>query len=130
PADVWSALSAPYGAQIVLDRRRARKRIFPSIDPLASLSDALVDDVVGRRHVAAARRVKDLFAAYDRIDPKFERFGAAVEAASEDPTVAKAHRLLAALRQSFVVAEPFTGEPARWPDRNETLDTVERILDQ
>ncbi|HTO58861.1 MAG TPA: sigma-70 family RNA polymerase sigma factor [Pseudomonadales bacterium] len=130
PADVWSALSAPYGAQIVLDRRRARKRIFPSIDPLASLSDALVDDVVGRRHVAAVRRVKDLFAAYDRIDPRFERFDAAAEAASEDPTVAKAHRLFAALRQSFVVAEPFTGEPARWPDRNETLDTVERILDQ
>jgi F0F1-type ATP synthase beta subunit len=130
--DVWSELAAPFAAQVVLDRRRARKGIFPSIDPLASLSDALIEDSVGARHVAAASRAKALLVDYAQLDPTFDRFkldGSNGVAATSDPLVARADRLLAALRQPFLVAEPFTAEPARWSNQTEMLDAVERALD-
>jgi len=124
---VWTELAAPYQAQIVLDRRRAKKALFPSIDPLASLSDPLIEACVGQRHVDVARRAKELFARYVAIDPDFELFGAA-GAGDVAPDVVRTHRLLGYLRQPFLVAEPFSGRPGQWASQNQLLDDVESIL--
>jgi F0F1-type ATP synthase beta subunit len=52
---VWAELSPPYKAQIVrVDRDARRKLFFPSIDPLASLSDLLVDGKIEAIHVDVA----------------------------------------------------------------------------
>jgi|GEM_PF-2968951 len=126
---VWSELAAPYKAQIVLDRRRAKKSLFPSIDPLASLSDALIEACVGRRHVDVARRAKALLARYVAIDPDFALFGAA-HGSDLSPDVVRTHRLLAYLRQPFLVAEPFSGQPGQWVSQNQLLDDVESMLSQ
>ena len=129
PDDVWSELSPPYKAQIVLDRRRANKMLFPSIDPLASLSDALTGVVVGARHVELAQRAKQLFRDYALIDPGIELFGADHKRQIE-PDVVRAHRLLRYLRQPFLVAEPFSGHPGQWVEEADLLDAVESIVDQ
>ena len=76
PEDLWAELAPPYKAQIVLERRRAKKRLFPAIDPSASLSDALNEQLVGPRHVEVVLRAKALLESYQRIDPSFDLFGA------------------------------------------------------
>jgi RNA polymerase sigma factor (sigma-70 family) len=127
--DVSATLAPPYKAQIVLDRRRARKALFPAIDPLASISEALTDATVGTRHVAVAVRAKQLLERYRDIDPEFELYGAAHETQTA-PDIVRAHRLLGYLRQPFLVAEPFTGRPGQWVSAAELLDEVEAILAQ
>jgi RNA polymerase sigma factor (sigma-70 family) len=124
---VWAELSPPYKAQIVLDRRRAKKALFPSIDPLASLSDLLVDGKIEARHVDVARRARQVMERYAAIDPEFDLFGTTSEKATE-PDVARAHRLLTYLRQPFMVAEPFTSRPGEWIAQQQLLDDVEVIL--
>ena len=128
PEDVWRELAPPYKAQIVLDRRRAKKLLFPSIDPLASLSDSLTDGLVGRRHVEIAQRAKQVLAEYARLDPGFDLFGADHKEA--DASVIRAHRLVGYFRQPFLVAEPFSGHPGVLVGQTELLDAVEAILDQ
>ncbi len=128
PVDVWNELVSPFKAQIVLDRYRSNKKLFPSINPLVSLSNALDRDVVGARHWDVAGRAKALMAAYVRIDPTFDLFGADHKAQTNRDVV-RAHKLLAYLRQPFLVAEPFTGHPGQWIDEAQLLDAVEAILD-
>jgi F0F1-type ATP synthase beta subunit len=102
--------------------------LFPSIDPLASLSDSLTDEFVGRRHVEIAQRAKQAFDAYARLDPNFDLFGSDRKEAGEG--VVRAHRLLGYFRQPFLVAEPFSGHPGVSVGQTELLDAVEAILDQ
>jgi len=128
PEAVWTELSAPYKAQVVLDRRRAKKMLFPSIDPLASLSDSLTDGLVGRRHLEIAQRAKQVLDEYARLDPDFDLFGADHQEANA--SVIRAHRLLGYFRQPFLVAEPFSGHPGVLVGQTELLDAVEAILDQ
>lgn len=124
---VWAQLSPPYKAQIVLDRRRAKKMLFPSIDPLVSLSDLLVDGKLAARHVDVASRARGLMARYAAIDPDFELFKTTSEKAT-DPDIIRAQRLLSYLRQPFMVAEPFTSRPGEWVAQQQLLDDVEAIL--
>jgi RNA polymerase sigma factor (sigma-70 family) len=123
---VWTELVPPYKAQIVLDRRRAKKRLFPSIDPLVSLSELLV---AGTRHADVAIRARRLFERYVAIDPGFELYGAPHKTHA-DPDVARVHRLLGYLSQPFHVAEPWTGRPGEWIDQAQLFDEVEAILGQ
>lgn len=126
---VWTELSAPYKAQVVLDRRRAKKMLFPSIDPLVSMSELVGSAKVGARHAAVATRARALMQRYAAIDSDFALFGNSEEATS-DPDIARAHRLLGYLRQPFLVAEPFTGRPGEWVSQPQLLDDVEAILSQ
>jgi RNA polymerase sigma factor (sigma-70 family) len=126
---VWSELSPPFKAQIVLDRRRAKKQLFPSIDPLASLSDLVITGRIGARHVDVATRARELMERYAAIDPDFSLFGTSHERRTE-PDVARAHQLLGYLRQPFLVAEPFTGRSGEWMSQGRLLDDVEAILGQ
>ena len=124
---VWTELSPPFKAQIVLDRRRAKKLLFPSIDPLASLSDLVSSGRIGARHVDVAMRARQLMERYAVIDSDFSLFAASHERES-DSDVVRAHRLLAYLRQPFLVAEPFTGRSGEWMSQDRLLDDVEAIL--
>jgi RNA polymerase sigma factor (sigma-70 family) len=124
---VWTELAPPYKAQIVLDRRRAKKALLPSIDPLLSLSEPLDAGKVGARHTDIAARARQLIADYVAIDPGFELLGTA-RGAQPAPDLVRAHRLLGYLRQPFLVAEPFTGRLGQWLSEAQLLDDVESIL--
>jgi RNA polymerase sigma factor (sigma-70 family) len=124
---VWTKLAAPYKAQIVLDRRRAKKLLFPSIDPLVSMSDLLSTGKAGARHVEVATCARALLQRYAAIDADFALFGTPDGTAS-DRDIARTHRLLGYLRQPFLVAEPFTGRPGEWVSQPQLLDDVEAIL--
>ena len=102
--------------------------LFPSIDPLVSMSELVASGKSGARHAAIATRARALLARYAAIDPEFARFG--TDERASDPEIVRTHRLLAYLRQPFLVAEPFTGRPGEWVSQPQLLDEVEAILDQ
>ena len=127
--DIWREISPPYAAQIVLDRRRAKQQLFPSIDPSASLSDALTAEFVGKRHVEVATRAAAVLSDYAQIDPTFESWRVS-EDRETGPDAARARKLLKYLAQPFLVAEPFSGHPGEWVGQADLLNGVEAILDQ
>jgi F0F1-type ATP synthase beta subunit len=124
--DVWERLAAPYAGQITLDRKRAQKHLFPSVDPVASLSSALSSPTLGERHVRIAAGARSLLAAHVAKDPDFSVLDN--EAAARDDDDRRAARLLHYLCQPFLTTEPFTGRQGEWVAREELLDEVESLL--
>jgi F-type H+-transporting ATPase subunit beta len=137
----WSRLHQPYAAQIKLHRPRARRGLYPSLDPTLSLSRALSDTGVGREHVEVAAQARGTLARYVMQDPEFTAFapaGAAADPhfAGREPGVAFAAggqaevalRLIRYLTQPFFVTEPFSGRPGEWVGQTELLETVRKIL--
>lgn len=116
--DIWSALSAPYAGQLVLDRSRARAHLFPAIDPALSLYAS--DEGVEPAHRSLAERATRVLVEYQSQDPEFENL-------PERPTEPAA-RLLRYLCQPFQVTEPFTGRSGEWVGRNTLLEEVAAIL--
>ncbi len=135
----WSALQAPFSAQIKLDRQRARRRLFPALDPRACLSVALCEDVVGAEHLAVAERAKRVLLEHAARDPELGAFEAGVSdphLAGVPPRVSRpgggseaaAVALIRYLVQPFFVAEPFTGLPGEWVNRDDLLEAVRPLL--
>jgi F0F1-type ATP synthase beta subunit len=71
-------------------------------------------------------RARELMRRYVAIDPDFALIGATEK--QSDPDIVRAHRLLGYLRQPFLVAEPFTGQPGEWVTQHQLLDEVDAIL--
>lgn len=120
--DAWQQLIAPYSAQINLDRRRAKRHLFPAIDPELTISNTLNEATVGARHVETALRARTLLADYARTDPLLEQ----IDAPDSD---ARAVRLLRYLCQPFCTTEPFTGQPGEQVAYADLIDSVDAILE-
>ena len=95
------SLAPPWTGRIVLDRVRARRSLYPAIDP--ELSSSTVDvGTVGVEHVQVATAVRALLADYRRRDPSFDGLTRNDNGSTE-------HRVLRYLAQPFFTTEPFTG---------------------
>lgn len=119
--NAWTELLPPYGGQINLDRRRARRYLFPALDPETSLS-VLGPDELGERHVRLARCVRQRLLACLQGDPDFSLLDVADEQPSQEST------LLRYFCQPFFVTEAFTGRTGEWTGREQLLDDVEQLL--
>ena len=117
----FAALDAPFDAQITLDRRRAKRGLYPAIDPVSTLSDALTAELVGERHYDLARRSRELLEAHAQLD-------AELAFAGTDDASLRTASLFRYLAQPFFVTEPFTGRPGELVERAAMLDAVESIL--
>lgn len=122
--DGRAALRAPWDARITLDRKRARRGLYPSIDPTGSLSRS----DPGERHRRLASAARTLLADYERLDPDLALPDPASLAAVDRDLAQRAQRLLRYLTQPFVTTEPFTGRPASRVGLAALLDDVAAIL--
>lgn len=140
-AAAWTELRPPFDAQIVLDRRRAKQMLLPSIHPSASLCRALSDqpssgraseeEQLPERHRTIAARARTLLESYEATDPELKLApleGGDEQAAQATQTV-RARRLLGYLTQPFMTTEPFHGNPARESRFDQVLDDIDAILD-
>jgi len=123
--NTWSELLPPFSGQIALDRARAKKHLFPAIDPQRTLSDGLKATLVGDRHLRLAVECRRILAAYAEADPEFERIDESAGATAEED---QARSLLRYLCQPFWTTEPFTGRPGESVAREDLLANVEEIL--
>ena len=115
-------VTAPFTGQIMLDRIRAARHLYPAINPVMSNSDALQENATESRHLTLANRTRELISAYQQTDNKLANVMSPENA--DDP----ACRLLRLLCQPFQVTAPFTGRPGESLPLSRLLDQVEAIL--
>ena len=98
------------------------------MDPLASSSSALSEEIVGQRHYQVARSVQKTLQAYEDLKDIIAILGVDELSESEKLTVKRARRIQLFLSQNFHVAEAFTGIPGSYVTVEETIDGFDGIL--
>jgi F-type H+/Na+-transporting ATPase subunit beta len=133
PADDFTDPAAVHtfshlSASIVLSRDRAAEGLYPAIDPLASNSEMLLPQIVGRRHYRIVQEARGVLAAYEDLKEIIAMLGMEELSTHDQQRVARARRLERFLTQPFHTTEQFTGQAGRTVSLEEALDGCERIL--
>lgn len=125
PANTFAHLDST----IVLERRIAELGIYPAVDPLASVSNALSPEIVGEEHFRVARGVQSVLQRYKDLQDIIAILG--LDELSEDDkrTVYRARKIQKFLSQPFHVAEIFTGFPGVYVPVADTIKGFAMILD-
>ena len=133
PADDFTDPSAVHtfshlSASIVLSRKRASEGLYPAVDPLTSGSKMLVPQVVGERHTRLARDARRTLAQYEDLKDIIAMLGLEELSREDRRIVNRARRLERFLTQPFYTTGQFTGYEGRTVKLEDTLDGIERIL--
>lgn len=124
PATTFAHLDA----KTVLDRNTAALGIYPAVDPLASSSNFLDPNVVGKRHYSVARRVQSILQRYRDLQDIIAILGMDELSEEDKLTVNRARKIRNFLSQPFSVAEAFLGTPGKYVKLEDTIASFERIL--
>lgn len=124
PATTFAHLDATTN----LERRIAEQGIYPAVDPLASSSSALSEEIVGTRHYNIAREVQLILQRYRELQDIIAILGMDELSDEEKGIVKRARRIQFFLSQNFHVAEAFTGIPGSFVTIEETLSGFEGII--
>ncbi len=116
-------------ATTVLSRRLVSLGIYPSIDPLASSSNLLTPEVVGREHYEVAMRVKSTLARYEELQDLIAILGMEELSLSDQQTVIRARRVQRFLSQPFITAEEFSGRKGVFVSVADTVKGFKEILE-
>lgn len=125
PATTFAHLDATTN----LERRLTEQGIYPAVDPLASSSSALSEEIVGIRHYSIATKVQKILQRYRELQDIIAILGIEELADEEKVIVKRARRIQFFLSQNFHVAEAFTGIPGSFVTIEETLHGFEGIID-
>ncbi|MDP0497903.1 MAG: F0F1 ATP synthase subunit beta [Verrucomicrobiota bacterium JB024] len=125
PANTFAHLDST----IVLERRIAELGIYPAVDPLASVSNALSPDVVGEEHFNVARGVQNVLQRYKDLQDIIAILGLDELSEEDRKTVYRARKIQKFLSQPFHVAEVFTGFPGVYVPVADTIKGFKMILD-
>ena len=125
PATTFTHLDAT----TVLNRRIAEQGIYPAVDPLASTSRILEEEVVGAEHYRVARKVEETLQKYNELQDIIAILGMDELGEEDRQTVLRARRIQRFLSQPFHVAEKFTGIPGRYVSREDTIRGFAMIVD-
>ena len=102
---------------IVFSKMLAQQQIWPAIDPIRSTSHPLESNATSAIHQQIAQQARNLLQNLH------------TPVASESQPTERARRLQRFFSQPFFVAEAFTGVPGEYVSLNETLHSVQGILD-
>ncbi len=125
PATTFAHLDAT----IVLERSIAELGIYPAVDPLASTSLALTEDIVGEEHYRVARGVQAVLQRYKELQDIIAILGMDELSPDDKQTVFRARKIQRFLSQPFSVAEVFTGTAGKQVDVEDTVKGFGEILD-
>ena len=125
PATTFAHLDAT----TVLSRKIVEEGIYPAVDPLASSSRILEENVVGKDHYETAQTVLQILQKYKELQDIIAILGME-ELSDEDKfTVSRARKIQRFLSQPFFVAEVFTGSPGKYVPLKETIRGFKEILE-
>ena len=125
PANTFAHLDST----IVLERSIAELGIYPAVDPLASISNALDPAVVGKEHYEVARGVQSVLQRYNDLQDIIAILGLDELSPEDKQTVYRARKVQKFLSQPFYVAEVFTGTPGQYVSIQDTIKGFKMILD-
>lgn len=125
PATTFSHLDA----KTVLDRSIASLGLYPAVDPLASSSNFLDPNVVGKEHYDVARGVQAILQKYKDLQDIIAILG--IDELSEEDKLAvnRARRIRNFLSQPFFVASKFTGREGKFVHLQDTISSFKAILE-
>jgi len=113
---------------VVLERSLAELGIYPAVDPLASVSNALSPDIVGEEHYRVARGVQGVLQSYKDLQDIIAILGMDELSDDDKLTVYRARKIQKFLSQPFHVAEIFTGTPGEYVSIEDTIKGFSEIL--
>ena len=125
PANTFAHLDST----IVLERSIAELGIYPAVDPLASISNALDPTIVGEEHYTVARGVQNVLQRYKDLQDIIAILGLDELSPEDKQTVYRARKVQKFLSQPFHVAEIFTGTPGEYVSTADTIKGFKMILD-
>ena len=125
PANTFAHLDST----VVLERALAELGIYPAVDPLSSVSNALAPDIVGEEHYKVARGVQNVLQKYKDLQDIIAILGMDELSDEDKLTVFRARKIQRFLSQPFHVAEIFTGSPGVYVSIADTVKGFGEILD-
>jgi F-type H+-transporting ATPase subunit beta len=103
PANTFAHLDST----IVLERSIAELGIYPAVDPLASVSNALSPDIVGEEHFKVARGVQEVLQSYKDLQDIIAILGLDELSPQQKQTVFRARKIQKFLSQPFPCCRGF-----------------------
>jgi len=125
PANTFAHLDST----IVLERSIAELGIYPAVDPLASISNALDPAIVGEEHYQVARGVQNVLQRYKDLQDIIAILGLDELSPEDKQIVYRARKVQKFLSQPFHVAEVFTGISGQYVSVADTIKGFKMILD-
>jgi F-type H+-transporting ATPase subunit beta len=125
PANTFAHLDST----IVLERSIAELGIYPAVDPLASISNALDPAIVGEEHYKVARGVQNVLQRYKDLQDIIAILGLDELSPEDKQIVYRARKVQKFLSQPFHVAEVFTGISGQYVSIADTIKGFKMILD-
>lgn len=111
-----------------LSRKISEEGIYPAVDPLASTSRALSEEIVGKEHYEVARGVQKTIQRYNELLDIIAILGMDELGDEDKALVARARRIRLFLSQNTYAAEQFTGQPGVYVPLKETIRGFKEIL--
>ena len=124
-----AATFAHLDSTVVLERSLAELGIYPAVDPLSSVSNALAPDIVGEEHYKVARGVQTVLQRYKDLQDIIAILGMDELSPEDKLIVSRARKIQRFLSQPFTVAEVFTGSPGVYVTIEDTVSGFAEILD-
>ena len=124
PATTFAHLDAT----TVLSRKIVEEGIYPAVDPLASSSRILEENVVGKDHYETAQTVLQILQKYKELQDIIAILGMEELSDEDKQIVARARRARNFLSQPFNVAEQFSGIPGKYVPLKETVRSFKALL--
>jgi F-type H+-transporting ATPase subunit beta len=125
PANTFAHLDST----IVLERSIAELGIYPAVDPLSSISNALDPAIVGEEHYQVARGVQNVLQRYKDLQDIIAILGLDELSPEDKQVVYRARKVQKFLSQPFSVAEVFTGISGQYVSIADTIKGFKMILD-
>ena len=125
PANTFAHLDST----IVLERSIAELGIYPAVDPLASISNALDPAIVGKEHYEVAGGVQSVLQRSNDLQDIIAILGLDELSPEDKQTVYRARKVQKFLSQPFYVAEVFTGTPGQYVSIADTIKGFKMILE-
>ena len=125
PANTFAHLDST----IVLERSIAELGIYPAVDPLASISNALDPAIVGEEHYQVARGVQNVLQRYKDLQDIIAILGLDELSPEDKQIVYRARKVQKFLSQPVHVADVFTGISGQYVSVADTIKGFKMILD-
>jgi len=116
-------------ATTVLSREIVEKGIYPAVDPLASTSKILEENIIGKEHYQVARGVQKALQRYKELSDIIAILGTSELPEEDRVIVNRARKIQKFLSQPFFVGENFTGIPGKFVPLSETIKGFKQILE-
>ncbi|OQY11071.1 MAG: F0F1 ATP synthase subunit beta, partial [Desulfobacteraceae bacterium 4572_187] len=114
---------------VVLSRQLVELGIYPSVDPLDSVSRILDAAYIGDEHYQTSRQVQQILQKYKELQDIIAILGIDELSDEDKITVARARKIQRFLSQPFHVAEVFTNVPGCYVKIEDTVKGFKEIVE-